>query len=211
MIKRSTMSSQVYNIIKSSIIMGDYKPDEKLTELGIAKKLAVSATPVREAFKKLETEGFIESAAYKGVRVKSYTSEDIKIAYHIRANLQCLALKEVMEDIDDKKIKELEEILNEAILSEEDHIYKRYIKFHNWIIMASGSSVILKTLTSLNAIINIDRLMYNVGKIDLIDDVNTDENYNKLFYLIRDNDFENAKNMLESMILTVMDMNMNIG
>mgnify|MGYP002416422646 CR=1 FL=1 len=45
----------------------------RLKEQHVAKELGISATPIREAFKKLAADGFVEIKPYYGVVVRRWT------------------------------------------------------------------------------------------------------------------------------------------
>ncbi|HDR15474.1 MAG TPA: GntR family transcriptional regulator, partial [Desulfobacteraceae bacterium] len=49
-----SLQEEIYNQLKKAIIYGELSPGEKLNELDFAKKLSVSRTPVREAFRRLQ-------------------------------------------------------------------------------------------------------------------------------------------------------------
>ena len=53
-----------YENIKAAIIQGEYRPGEKLVVGTIARKLGVSNIPVREALKKLESEGLVQNTPH---------------------------------------------------------------------------------------------------------------------------------------------------
>lgn len=53
------LSEKVYRILVQSIVDGELPPGTKLQEKHVAKQMEVSATPVREAFKKLAGDGFM--------------------------------------------------------------------------------------------------------------------------------------------------------
>lgn len=55
-----TIQAQVYNILKQNICGGVYKPGQRLLETELAASLKVSRSPVREAMRKLATEGLVE-------------------------------------------------------------------------------------------------------------------------------------------------------
>ena len=69
-IGKTPLSEKVYSTLVESIVKGTLPPGTKLQEQHVAKQLAVSATPVREAFRRMERDGFIESVPYCGVVVK---------------------------------------------------------------------------------------------------------------------------------------------
>ena len=49
----------VLEAMREAILNGTLKPRERLMEIQLAEELGVSRTPVREALRKLELEGFI--------------------------------------------------------------------------------------------------------------------------------------------------------
>ena len=58
-IDSNTVQMDVYDQIKSRIINLGYKPGEYLTEAQISEWMGVSRTPIREAFRMLESEGLL--------------------------------------------------------------------------------------------------------------------------------------------------------
>lgn len=67
----------VYRAIKRSIRDGGYLPGESLREQQVAESLGVSRTPVREAFRRLSAEGWLEARPNYGVRVKVWSAKDV--------------------------------------------------------------------------------------------------------------------------------------
>ena len=62
-----------YQAIKDSILLGRLGTQVPLAEEKLAKVLAISRTPVREALALLEHEGLLESVPYRGIFVKEIT------------------------------------------------------------------------------------------------------------------------------------------
>lgn len=60
----------MYEAIHAAIVAGNLRPGERLRQEEVAARWAVSQTPVREAFRRLESEGFIGYTANRGVVVK---------------------------------------------------------------------------------------------------------------------------------------------
>ena len=78
----------VYKQLKEEILMGDIKPGERLREEQIAARLNLSRTPVREAIRRLEAERMVVYSANKGASVRTYSYEDVRDAYNLRAQVE---------------------------------------------------------------------------------------------------------------------------
>lgn len=81
----------VYEQLKKAVLSGIYPVGERLREHDLAVKLEVSRTPVREALRRLESEGLLEALPKHGLVVKGYTDDDIREIYMIREALESLA------------------------------------------------------------------------------------------------------------------------
>lgn len=67
---RRTKADVVYEAIRNSIVAGDLRPGEHLRQEEVAARWDVSQTPVREAFRRLASEGLIAYTANRGVVVR---------------------------------------------------------------------------------------------------------------------------------------------
>ena len=88
-----TIQAQVYNILKRNICDGVYKPGQRLLETELAASLNVSRSPVREAMRKLATEGLVEEFPNRGVFVKQFSDEDIDHIFEVRILLESHAIR----------------------------------------------------------------------------------------------------------------------
>ncbi|MCG8403324.1 MAG: GntR family transcriptional regulator [Firmicutes bacterium] len=103
----------VYEELKAAIVNGKIKQGQRIIEKEYAQRMNISRTPVREALRKLEIEGFVEYLPRKGVVVKSFSNEDIVEIYDIRDALESLAMKYVIENITEAEIKILKQSLED--------------------------------------------------------------------------------------------------
>lgn len=103
----------IFEYIRKEILDGKIKPDDRLIERDIAAKLNVSRTPIREALRKLESEGFVEHVPRKGVVVRGFNSTEIEEIYDIRKELECLVVRKAISNIADSDIKDLHVILED--------------------------------------------------------------------------------------------------
>lgn len=74
----------VYIAVKSGIGERRYAPGEYLREEQIARGLGVSRTPVREAFRRLGAEGWLEVRPNQGARVKTWSVRDAEEIFEAR-------------------------------------------------------------------------------------------------------------------------------
>ena len=114
-VKKTTLNYTVYQAIKDGILKGDIPEGAKLAETQMAEKLGVSATPVREAFRMLATEGLINLDPYKGAVVSTYSPTAALEAVQCREALECLAVKLFMASKDvDSGLENFQEMLLKA-------------------------------------------------------------------------------------------------
>jgi DNA-binding GntR family transcriptional regulator len=89
--ERLCMSDRIRSALEQRIIDGTLKPGERLLELAIAREFDTSQTPVREAFRELESVRLVESVPYRGTRVRAVSDREMLEAYDVRGALEELA------------------------------------------------------------------------------------------------------------------------
>lgn len=103
----------VSETLREAIVEGVLKPGERLMEIQIAEELGVSRTPVREAIRKLELEGFVVMIPRRGAYVADLTLKDITDVFEIRTALDVLAAGLAAERITDDELEQLERMIVE--------------------------------------------------------------------------------------------------
>lgn len=95
--------------IAEQIMCGERMPGTRLRQEVLAEEFAVSRTPVREALRHLESRGLIEHVPNHGATVSKPSSQNIREAYQVRAELEGLAAELAVEWITDEQIALLHE------------------------------------------------------------------------------------------------------
>lgn len=143
----------VYEQLRKTILAGKMKPGERIVEKEYADKLNISRTPVREALRKLEMEGFVEYIPRKGVIVKEFTLKDIIEIYEIRKSLECLAVKNVIKNIKEDYIDNLKDIVEQMDILEAQGDYEGVFNicndFHQTILSASEMPRLMNMISTL--------------------------------------------------------------
>lgn len=96
-IDRNCIHDRVRFTILERILDGTYPPGERLKELTLAREFRVSQAPVREALRKLEAIGVLQSEPYRGTRVRELSSTELRDAYQLRGILEQSATEFIAE------------------------------------------------------------------------------------------------------------------
>ncbi len=110
--------------LREAIITGDLAAKTHLMEPELARQLGVSRTPLREAIRQLEVEGFLTTIPRVGTFVSEVSARDVEDTYAIRAVLEGLAARQAAENPDPAKAPALQAILAE--LEEKSSDYRVY-------------------------------------------------------------------------------------
>ena len=103
----------VYEQLKQAVLSGAFDGGERLVEHDLAKRLHVSRTPVREALKRLESEGLLQALPRQGLVARQYSDEEIREIYMIRIALESLAAECAARNATDEDIAALEVFADE--------------------------------------------------------------------------------------------------
>lgn len=131
----------VSEALREAIVAGVLQPGERLMEIQLAEELGVSRTPVREAIRKLELEGFVVMVPRRGTYVADLSIKDINEVFEIRTSLDVLAAGLAAERITEEELEQMERLLVEIgeYIDKEDieKIVEVDTKFHDILYRAS--------------------------------------------------------------------------
>jgi DNA-binding GntR family transcriptional regulator len=85
-------SDAAYAAIKGWIQTSEVPPGAMIDEAEAAKRLSMSRTPVREALLRLKSEGFVEIARGKGIRVLPLSACDMREIYQVISGMEVVAV-----------------------------------------------------------------------------------------------------------------------
>jgi len=98
--KYKTKSGFVYELMREKIVSGEWPQGMNIIVATIAKEIGVSAIPVREAMKLLESEGLVVLEPHKGARVTEFDTEKIMEVMSIRGVLEGYAANVALPFLD---------------------------------------------------------------------------------------------------------------
>jgi len=148
----ASLTDEIVEIIRDRILKGEYRIGEKIKENQIATEFKVSRTPIREAFKQLESEGLIDYVPNRGCFAKGFTRQDIEDIYAVRKALEIMAVEWAVSRISDKQIEALQEQseLMEFYTAKKDSdkVLELNSSYHDIIYDAAGSRFMAQILRS---------------------------------------------------------------
>src|ERR1700745_1662931 len=145
-LRHDSLARSAADWIAAHIISGDIKPGEKLTEIGLAERMGISRSPVREALQALSRDGLITVEPRRGARVNRLDTQDAADLYTCRLLLEppCIALAPAA--LTDATAAELESTFQRmatAVATRDSMEYVDALKHYNWTVLAACPTRIL--------------------------------------------------------------------
>ncbi len=143
----------VAETLRHAIQEGVLAPGERLMEIHLADELGVSRTPIREAIRELEADGFVVMIPRRGTYVADISLKDISQVFEIRSALEELAASLAAERITDAELEELERLLRDirVHMDEQDFdaIIAADVQFHQVLYEASRNTRLIEIINNL--------------------------------------------------------------
>lgn len=149
--KKESLSDQAYTYILKRIISFELAPNTPVVEDTLCEELNMSRTPVREALKRLETEGFVTKIRNLGSFIRPYTQDNIHENCEIRKIFELYSLKSCIKYAKDEELAAIRKML-EALTdqSASDDYYASDRALHGVITKYCGNTKLHEILKSLD-------------------------------------------------------------
>jgi DNA-binding GntR family transcriptional regulator len=127
--------------------------------------MGVSRTPVREALRRLASEGLVIIIPNSGARLASPTKREMDDTYIVREELECLATRLAAAKISERNLRRLEDAVIEEERAFEEKNLELYLEvnetFHKVIAEASGNRVLTEYIENILARTNAYVVFYD--------------------------------------------------
>jgi DNA-binding GntR family transcriptional regulator len=166
--QRQMLGDDVYEALKSLIMDSAIPPQARLRIDGLARDLAVSPTPVREALARLESDGLVTRAALKGYSVAPVLSRaELEDLFGLRLLLEPWAAATAAARLDDELARGLRAELEAVPHVPEGSQYEVYkavaahdTRFHELLLAAAGNEAVRQAFERTHCHLHIFRLYY---------------------------------------------------
>lgn len=126
-----TLRERIVSSIRNAIINGQLKPGTRIAEPELAEKFGISRTPIREAFRQLETEGFISVIPRKGAIVASFSAQDVSNFYDLKMILEGYAARLATMTLTESEIDRMETVNRQMTAASGKKDLRRVLDLHN--------------------------------------------------------------------------------
>ena len=152
-IKKETLEMQVYQELRTAIIEHRLSRGERLIQDVLAAQFGTSRIPVRDALKRLETDGLVTTDERGSYIVSVFGSEDVEEIYGLRMLLEPYAARKALEHLTESDLQELESIEQEMREAASQQEVERYVylnqEFHTMLYELSRQRRLVAMIKSL--------------------------------------------------------------
>ena len=150
-----TLRERIVDAIRDAIIKGELKAGERVSEPEIARRFGISRTPVREALRQLDSEGFLQVTPRRGARVSRLTEKDVNEYYELKSLLEGHAARIATPSISERELDRMHQLNEQMELFFKQGALAKTVKvhqqFHHIIIAAAHSEQLVHQLEFLNS------------------------------------------------------------
>ncbi|HJU62113.1 MAG TPA: GntR family transcriptional regulator [Candidatus Binatia bacterium] len=149
--------------LREAIISGKLAPGERLSEETLADSLHVGKVALREALRRLETDGYVTFLPNNEVAVSKLTREDVQDYYRIASVLEGLAARLAVENAQPEEIARLKELHLALKEASQKRDLARYFdansNFHRFIAEIAGNERLYRLIDQLRQEIQKTRIL----------------------------------------------------
>ena len=195
--KRTGTSEAVYQKLKEQILYLELPPGSAISEIDTAAKYEISRTPVRDAFKQLESEGLLEIRPHIGTFVSLIDLHMISDILYMRETLEQAVFRDLTSSYDKSQefrirliLQEQREILDSD--GDEEALGRAFLlsdnEFHNTLYALAGKQNVMSFLKSINSQYERFRTFFNLGDRDNLQKLYNE--HNNIWQYIANKDFD---------------------
>ena len=140
---KTSYAEETLEKLRQAIVAGKLRPNQRLVESKVAKQLGLSRTPVREALKGLEMQGYLSKLPGGGMIVIDHSPSQLRNLYEIREALETTAIKLACQRATQEQVDRAAEYHTRSLEVIRNRDANKFIElnvaFHNQLLGACGN------------------------------------------------------------------------
>ncbi|MCU1679812.1 MAG: GntR family transcriptional regulator [Amycolatopsis sp.] len=141
-----SLAERAYRALREQIATGGLAPGERVTERGLAVRLGVSSTPVREALHRLEQDCLVERVTARQLRIAEQPVESLRELMYVEAAIRAAAARFATAKITAETLDEMGEVVDELERNPEqgdpEHQLSLARRFDELLLGAAGNDLL---------------------------------------------------------------------
>jgi DNA-binding GntR family transcriptional regulator len=206
-VTRSSLGERAYEELRSAIVTQRLSRGTPLVEADVTASLGVSRTPVREALRRLELEGYLERDRSSRLFVRRMTVEQLDEVFLVRELLEAFAARLAADRIADSELERLDGLLAADLAALEDgddeELARLNEQIHGVVLEASRNRTLSQVLRTLRGRV-FGLTAFAVGSRD--DQRAFVEEHRQLVRLLADGDGEAAEALVRRHLRRARDV-----
>ena len=142
-IQRVSVVDNVTVLLRRALLAGEIKPGERIKVAELEKTFGVSHIPIREAVRRLETEGLIVALPQRAAVAAGVDLDDLRGLYDLRRIIECEVIHRSVDSITPEQVGVVRAALEALEAVAEDHESPRFWELHHdfhWALLESGAT-----------------------------------------------------------------------
>jgi DNA-binding GntR family transcriptional regulator len=129
-IQRVSVVDSVTVLLRRALLMGDIKPGERIRVAELEKSFGVSHIPIREAVRRLETEGLIVTLPQRAAVAAGVDLDDLHGLYDLRRIVECELIRRAADAMTDEQVATVRAALEQLDAVAQDHDSPQFWELH---------------------------------------------------------------------------------
>ena len=193
MTKPEPIAARISRALAERIVSGEIAAGAPLRQDHIAEEFGASHVPVREAFRRLEAQGLVESQPRRGVRVAGFSMEEVREIAEMRSALEVLALRNAAPHLTSAILDEAEDATRAGDQARDVQAWEEANRrFHRLILAPCGMPRLMRSIDDLHTASA--RFLFSGWRAEW--DTPTDRDHRAILLALRRGDTEAAALLL---------------
>jgi DNA-binding GntR family transcriptional regulator len=142
-IPRVSVVDNVTVLLRRALLAGEIKPGERIKVAELEKSFGVSHIPIREAVRRLETEGLIVALPQRAAVAAGVDLDDLGGLYDLRRIVECAVIRRSIDEMTDEQVEAVLVALEALEAVAQDHGSPQFWELHrafHWALLEPGAT-----------------------------------------------------------------------
>jgi len=202
--QREESSQTAYHGIRHMLYNKELIPGQRIAYRELAEKLQLSSTPIIQALKWLELQGFVRHEPNRGYSMAPFSLKEVEELYEIRELIEPSLVPAAIEKIDKKGLSDLKAALEAHLSAERESYLKERLfrnrEFHMTLASLSGKATQIRILQN---VFDMIFLKYGGNYFPISSLSATDQAHQEIYDAVALRSLERAQSVLKNHLTNV--------